>query len=190
MNEVWKDVVGYEGLYQVSNCGGIRIVRVGSPYYMKLMSCLKSNKGYYTVMMSDRNGKKKRRSVHRMVAEAFIENPNNYPQVNHKDEDKTNNRVDNLEWCSAQYNTKYYYDRHPEKSIGATRVNAKGCPHPHTGKRMSLRVLQMTLDGEIICEWDNSRSVFRETGMSDWSVSQCCRGVWKTAYGFKWRYAD
>ena len=186
MKEVWKDVVGYEGLYEVSDLGNVRVSRVGSPFFMKCKSIQKNNKGYLTVLLSDGKGVQKRRTIHRIVAEAFLDNAEHYPQINHKDENKTNNCVDNLEWCSQSYNVNYSLERHPERTLS----------HKHqkhvvrNGKRMALRVQQLTLDGEIVREWDNSRTVFLETGMSDWSISQCCRGIWKTAYGFKWQYAN
>lgn len=186
MKEVWKDVVGYEGLYEVSNLGNIRVVRKGSPFYLAQKAAQKNNRGYFTVLLSNGCGKQRRLTIHRIVAEAFLSNPCNYPQVNHKDENKTNNCVDNLEWCSRSYNVRYSMERHPERAVPREHKNNS----VRNGKKTSLRVQQLTLNGEVIKEWPNSRTVFRETGMSDWSISQCCRGIWKTAYGFKWQYAN
>ena len=101
MMEEWRAVPGYEGLYEVSNMGNVRNVRRN-----KLLRLLKTNNGYIRVFLC-KNGIKTGFQVHRLVSEAFIPNPNNLPQVNHKDEDKTNNNVDNLEWCTAKYNLNY-----------------------------------------------------------------------------------
>lgn len=112
--EIWKDIVGYENLYQVSNLGRIKSVErksktKGNSYRTLKERILKPaivHNGYERVcLFKDKKGKCYR--VNRLVAEAFIKNPNNLTQVNHKDENKLNNRVDNLEWCSASYNINY-----------------------------------------------------------------------------------
>lgn len=101
--EEWRPVVGYEGLYEVSNYGRVMSM-VGRT--AKERRLVKDNNGYLNVVLS-KNGTCKGKKVHRLVAEAFLPNPNNLPQVNHKDEDKTNNAVWNLEWCSMAYNIHY-----------------------------------------------------------------------------------
>ena len=98
--EEWKNVIGYEGLYEVSNTGNVRNVKRNT------LLRLSKNQGYIQVWLY-KNGIRAGLKVHRLVAEAFLPNPDNLPQVNHKDEDKTNNRVENLEWCTAKYNTNY-----------------------------------------------------------------------------------
>lgn len=111
--EQWKDIQGYEGLYQVSNKGRVRsidrvIKHYPKDYFQKgrvLKSALSKN-GYPMVILVNHN-ERKTRNVHRLVAETFIVNPNNFPEVNHKDEDKTNNSVENLEWCTRKYNANY-----------------------------------------------------------------------------------
>lgn len=102
MIEIWKDVVGYEGLYEVSNLGHIKSLWFNKE---KLLTPINS-KGYYKVHLY-KNGKLKDYSIHQIVAKAFIPNPNNYPGINHKDEVKTNNHADNLEWCNDAYNAVY-----------------------------------------------------------------------------------
>lgn len=110
MEEVWKDIDGYEKSYQVSNLGNVRSVeRIGEnnrKYPMQMLKKRLNWKGYPKVCLN-KHGHKKIFSVHRLVAKAFIPNPDNLPQVNHKDENKENNNVNNLEWCTAGYNNNY-----------------------------------------------------------------------------------
>ena len=118
MNEIWKDIKGYEKLYQVSNLGRVKSLpkfhRTNKFYssigYMskeKILKPLKQSCNYLQVDLCDINGKRRKKYIHKLVAEAFIPNPNNYEYVNHKDEKKTNNKIDNLEWCSFDYNLNY-----------------------------------------------------------------------------------
>lgn len=104
--QIWKDIEGYKGLYQVSNTGRVRSLNYLHTGKTKVMK-QGTNKGGYKVIGLHRNGKRKVHSVHRLVALAFIPNPNNYPFINHKDENKTNNAVWNLEWCTPKYNSNY-----------------------------------------------------------------------------------
>ncbi len=113
MEEIWKDIKGYEGFYQVSNLGNIRsvgrnIIKGSGKYYKEenVLKLAKGKSGYYCVKLSI-DGVKKTKSVHRLVAEAFIPNQNNLPCINHINEDKLDNRVENLEWCDYSYNNKY-----------------------------------------------------------------------------------
>ena len=104
--EIWKDIKEYEGLYQVSNKGRVKSLNYGNKGEEIIMEA-STDKDGYKILGLRKEGKKKMKKVHRLVAEAFISNPNNLPQVNHMDEDKSNNKVDNLEWCDAEYNTNY-----------------------------------------------------------------------------------
>ena len=174
MEEIWKDVVGFEGLYQVSNMGNVKSLNWRNTGCAKNLWLKPHNKGYLQVELA-KSGNKKCYVVHRLVASAFIPNPLNYPQVNHKDENKHNNCVENLEWCNASYNAVYSLGRHKNRKHSS---------------RIDFKVLQCSLDGVPIKIWNNSRTVFLETGMSDWSISECCRGNRKTAYGYKWQYAS
>ena len=114
MIEIWKDIEGYEGLYEVSSYGRVRSLgqfvnhNFGGYAYRKgrILKPGLGSRGYLSVTLS-KNGIQKQYTVHRLVAQAFIENPDNLPQVNHKDEDRTNNNVTNLEWCDAKYNVNY-----------------------------------------------------------------------------------
>ena len=175
MEEIWKDIPGYEGLYKVSNLGNVKSLNWRNTGEEKNLWLKPHNKGYLQVELAN-GGTKKCFVVHRLVAIAFIPNPDCLPQVNHKDEDKTNNCVENLEWCSRSYNARYSLDRHPERK--------------RKGQNSERGIVQLTASGEFVKEWVRSRDVFLETGMSDWSISECCRGNRKTAYGYKWQYAS
>lgn len=183
MQEIWKDIVGYEGLYQVSNLGNVKSLNYGKKGYEKMIATKENSCGRLWVMLY-KSGNAKPMQVHRLVGEAFIENPNKYPQINHKDENPKNNKVDNLEWCTASYNIKYSMDRHPERyeKLRNTTTNRKG-------KLKGLKINQISFDGHIEKEWQNSNTVKIETGWSSSSITRCCRGERKTAYGFKWQYA-
>ena len=113
---------------------------------------------------------------HRFIAACFIPNPNNYSQVNHKNEIKTDNRVENLEWCDAKYNVNY--GSRNEKS-SKKRIN-----HP----KLSKKVRQYTQNGEILAEYQSVSEVERQLGFANTHISDCCLGKLKSAYGFIWRY--
>lgn len=128
IEEIWKDVKDYEGLYQVSNLGNIRSVDriINHQYdintgiknktrtiYGKLLKLYIGKTGYFQVTLSSQKRKPKVVYIHRLVAQAFIPNPKNLPEVNHKDENKLNNKVENLEWCTRDYNAKYSAKLHP-----------------------------------------------------------------------------
>lgn len=184
--ETWKPVVGYEGLYEVSDLGNVRSLNWHNEKYARNLWLKPHNKGYFQVELV-RNKEKKMHMVHRLVAIAFIPNPLNLPQVNHKDENKKNNAVENLEWCDNRYNVKYSMIRHPDRAANRIYTNSKrGTTYK---RKLSMPIYQCGLDGEIIRKWENSREIFVKTGMSDWSISECCRGKRNKAYGFKWRYA-
>lgn len=104
--EVWRDIKGYEGLYQVSNLGDVKRIKGERCYYDRIIKQKKSWSGHMYVMLS-KDGIRKNLRVHRLVADSFIPNPNNYPIINHRDENPSNNNVDNLEWCTQKYNMNY-----------------------------------------------------------------------------------
>lgn len=105
-DEIWKSVKGYEGIYEVSNMGRIMSLNWRGSKYPKLMTPIIDRKGYYNIVLS-KNGKTQRCLFHRIVAEAFIEDIEGCYEINHKDEDKGNNKVSNLEWCTRKYNMNY-----------------------------------------------------------------------------------
>lgn len=167
MQEIWKDIVGYEGTYQVSNKGRVKNIL---PKNGKLLSTYSNNRGYIGVHLY-KNSKCKNFLVHRLVAQAFIENPLNLPQVNHKDEDKNNNCVDNLEWCTNTYNRHY----------GTSLQRMK--------KSKGKHVLQYTLDGKFVAEYDSIIDVERKFGFDHSSICKCCLGKYSQHKGFIWKYA-
>ena len=122
MEEIWKDIQGYPN-YQVSNLGNVKSFHKGKEKILKP----DKNEGGYLYVNLYKEGKQKRFRVHRLVATAFLDNPNNYPEVNHKNEIKTDNRVDNLEWCTPKYNANYgtRNERHAKTIKGENHPRAK-----------------------------------------------------------------
>ncbi|WP_304610373.1 NUMOD4 domain-containing protein [Muribaculum intestinale] len=174
--EIWKDVVGYEGLYKVSNHG-----RVMSFCNRKTPLVLKQRNsvwGYPTVCLC--KGKKHHKTivVHRLVAKAFIPNPNNFRVVNHKDEDKTNNNVNNLEWCTHEYNCAYGTARY---RIGKAHIN-----HP----KMSKRVAQQNPEGELIRVFPSIREACRKLGINNGNLTEALKGKRRTCGGYVWKYIN
>lgn len=173
--EIWKDIEGYEGLYQVSNLGRVRSLdswirsKCNSMRLRKgrIINQRLSLQGYKRVHLSKGNTSK-HYVVHRLVAEAFIPNPDNLPQVNHINEfDKTDNKVENLEWCTQEYNHNY------------------GTHNKRVGEKQSKPVYQYTLDNQLVKVW-KSTAECRRNGFNN--VSACCRGVLITVKGFRWSY--
>lgn len=192
-NEIWKDIPEYEGLYQVSNLGNVRSLNYNKTKKIKVLKQGIQKKGYLFITLS-KEGKHKSYNAHRLVAKVFIPNPNNLPQVNHKDEDKTNNSVENLEWCSAEYNVNYgtRTDRHRQNMIGKNIGNPKiktmlgkfGKEHNN-----SKPINQYTKEGVLIKIWDCAADVKRELGFNQQNIGKCAMGKRKTANGFIWKYA-
>ena len=167
IKEYWKPVVGYEGLYMVSNWGRIKSMNYNHSGKERIMK-QKIQGGYYSVNLS-KNGIIKTYLVHRLVAEAFIPNLNNYKEVNHKDENKTNNVVSNLEWCDRLYNVRY------------------GTGIERRSKTQSKTVLQYDLNGNLIKEWKSINECGRN-GFKKSNICKCCNGKQKTHKGFIWKY--
>ena len=178
--EEWRTIEGYEGKYQVSNLGKVKSLkdRYGNPRE-KILHQGKNSNGYLLVVLY-KEGKLKHYLVHRLVANAFIPNPNNYPYVNHKDENPSNNCVDNLEWCDAKYNINY-----------GTCINRRvsSTDYKAIADKKSKKVFQYDKQGNLIKIWASTRECGRN-GFAHNHVSDCCRGKLKTYRGFKWSYEE
>lgn len=174
--EIWKDIKGYDGLYQISNLGRVKSLERyrkgngGSLTIVKetILKQSKNNKGYYRVELC-KQGIRKPFSVHRLVADAFIENSHDKPEVNHIDEDKSNNNADNLEWCTSKENINH--GTHNQKSA-TTR-----------GKDVQA----YDSDGNLINEYPSMCEAQRQTGIPQQNISRCIYGKCKRAGGYVWK---
>ena len=173
IKEIWRDIEGYESLYQVSNFGRVKSLNYRHTCKEKLLKAHKDKDGYLRVNLY-KEGKKKTYGIHRLVAQAFIPNPDNLPQVNHKDEDKSNNRLDNLEWCSAEYNVNY---GSRTKRMAESKTN-----YPKFSKQV------LCVETGVI--YPSTKQVERELGFANSNISAVCLGKQKTCGRFHWRYID
>lgn len=164
---IWKEIPGYDGQYSVSDTGVIRSYAYGKSRFLKQRF---STKGYPQVNLS-LSGKMKTYRVHRLVAMCF-DIPGNGYEINHKNENKADNRVENLEWCDRRYNVRY-----------GTRTKRQK-------ETVSKPVIQLAQDGMVITVYPSEIQAGRVLGISSSSISACCSGKRKTAGGFRWRWAD
>lgn len=178
MNEVFKDIKEYEGLYQVSNFGRVKSLDYRHTGKQNIMITRKNKCGYEYCNLY-KNGVRKTKTVHRLVAETFIPNPENLPEVNHKDENKVNNFCGtpennytdgNLEWCTHEYNNTY-----------GTRVK-------RSIQNQTKFVYQFDLKNVLLNKWVSATIIEKELGFKQSNICNCCLGKAKTAYGFKWSY--
>lgn len=156
--EVWKEIKDYEGLYWVSNFGRIKSNK-------KVLSIPNRNNSKYLQIILYKRGKRSTRLIHRLVAESFISNPNNLPQVNHIDENKKNNNFSNLEWCTKKYNMNYGKLKNFHKKEIAKYEN-----------------------GYFKCKYNSLKEAAEINNLSKSSISRCCKGLQKTYAGFTWKY--
>lgn len=179
---VRKPVPGYEGYYEVDNLGRVfsvdRIIQVNDngriydkPIHGAMLKQTNHSRGYKTVALT-KYGKTKQEYVHRIVASAFIPNPDNLPAVNHKDENPKNNCVDNLEWCDRIYNMNY-----------------GSCPK-RISQNNSKPIFQVNLDGSIVKRYPSVIQASKETGIPSSTIYDCTRGARKKAWGYIWKYAN
>lgn len=181
--EIWKDIEGFEGRYQVSNLGNVKSLNYGNHGYEKNLIPKINNKGYLWVELL-KNNTRKCYLVHRLVAMAFIDNPNGFNIINHKDENPLNCTVENLEWCTTEYNNKYSRDRHPE------RIKIKPIKISRPYKRHKEHINQLSLNGEFIKQWENLAELAREKKYHSTSIKECCEGKRNKAYGYRWEFAE
>ena len=186
MKEIWKDIVGYEGLYQVSNLGNVKSLNFNHTGKEKIMKQIKHHTGYIIIGLV-KNGIKKQHMVHKLVINAFNQNKDNVKfmpyenfndisfnnlDVNHKDENKENNKLSNLEYCTRLYNTNY--------GTRGKRISKNG----------SKPVNQYDLDGNFIKRWNSLSEISKELNITSGNISMCCTGKYKTTHGYKWKYAN
>ena len=160
--EEWRDIPNYEGLYQISNLGRIKSLRSGKE---KILKPQFDGRYYHVILFKDKMHRQ--RNVHRLVAETFIPNPNKFPQVNHKNEIKTDNKVENLEWCTSKYNLNYGTTQ--ERRIFAQQ---KPIICVETGK-----------------QYESAINAGKQLGICHKHICDCCKGRRKTTGGYHWKYA-
>lgn len=180
MREEWKDIPIANGAYQISNLGRVksvqRVARNGRTINERILKTRINKRGYeYVCIQAD--GKRTAIKIHREVAKAFIQNPFCYKEVNHKDENKVNNRAENLEWCDRTYNARY----------GTAIKRAADKRRENHVKRIN----QYDINGKFLRSWKSPVYVERESGkkMRATNIIACCKGKYHTSYGYVWKYA-
>ena len=174
--EKWKHIEGYEGLYEVSNYGKVRSLdrivkgRWGKQNRQKKNLVPVKDKDGYLIITLCKDGKQKTAKIHRLVAQTFIPNINKLPCINHKDENKQNNQINNLEWCTFKYNTNY-----------GTGIKKRI-------EKTSKPVLQYDLNGNFIAKYKSVSEAHRKTNISH--IYDCCNKRLKTCGGYIWRYEN
>lgn len=179
--EEWKDIEGYEGLYQVSSEGRIIGLKRGN-----IIKPIQHMNGYLFVNLH-KSGSRTHASIHRLVAKAFITNNDNKPCVGHKNTIKTDNRAENLYWCTYEEN-----NNHPLTKKRRSKTK-KGIPPSEKTMKMlkekiSKRVYQYSKDGKLINVWNSVREASKNIGAFESNISACCMGKGRTCKGYKWSY--
>lgn len=171
MEEKWKTIEGYEGLYEISSFGRVKSLKFGNERILK--PC--KNRDYLKVCLW-KKGKKESKLIHRLVSDAFIQNPYNLPEVNHIDENKTNNNVNNLEWSDRCHNCNF-----GTRNKRISKV-LKGCYNTKISKPVKC------LETGLI--FPSTMEVQRQLGFDNGKISKCCNGKLKSAYKLHWKYVD
>ena len=167
--EIFREVIGFESDYLISNYGNVYSIKMN-----KLLSKAIDGVGYHFVKLGGRHGKNC--SIHRLVAEAFLQNPDNKKTVNHIDGNKLNNMFYNLEWATYSENEQHAWN------IGLKKTSDNRL------KKVSKPVIQFSLNGDVISRFPSARDAARKLNIDSSGISKCCRGVQSTCYGYKWIY--
>lgn len=186
--EIWKPIAKLDNRYEVSNFGNVRstwhtiIDTLWRQRYRSGKVLTKDlwirGEYYYVRVHLPQDKVNTRMAIHRLVAETFLPNPDNLPCVNHKDENKLNNRVDNLEWCTWKYNTNYGTGK------------ARWAYAARNQKHRSTPILQFDLEWNLVAEYPSFKEAQRQIGHSYANIWNCCNGISDTAYGFRWAYKN
>lgn len=193
--EEWRDVVGYEGLYKVSNLGRVKSlpkdIRRGSGIYHRgciIMKPIINGNGYYQVTLFSNNNKKKIRLIHNIMLEAFVPNPNNYTECDHINTIKTDNRLENIRWANRDININNPLTKeHRHKAIQAYCRNPDFIKKQRNNQPYMKPVLQYTLDMDFVKEHISLMEAARSVNGFIASISRCCHGRQRTSYGYIWK---
>ena len=188
MEEIWKDKEGYEGKYQISNRGNVKSLNYLRTGKERILKPQKTGKGYLFVYLY-KDGKAKKYLVHQLVATVFCDNPHGFKEVNHIDEDKTNNCANNLEWCSRSYNCSYNDRAKKAGKKTSEKLRGRKLSEEHI-KKMSKPVIAINKRTGLKIEFVSSREAERETGIAQQNICACCKGKRKSAGGFYWMYVQ
>ena len=197
MKEIWKEVVGFKELYEVSNLGNVKSVdryvcgKLNSKRFQKgkIMTAQKNRKGYFAVILH-KNGIAHYFLIHRLVAISFIENPLNKEQINHIDMNKKNNSVDNLEWCTNLENMRHSYANGGHSGFTEKQLEAVKRNQLIAAKKKEIPVMQLDDKMNLINSFRsiNEASIITKSCAS--KICSCCRGKRKTCNGFIWKYKN
>lgn len=193
IKEIWKPIKGYEGLYEISSLGRVKsleryVANNGGKYLIKerILKPTKNQYGYLYVVIS-KNNINKHKLIHRLVAETFISNKHSKRTINHINGIKTDNTLENLEWCTHKENIQKAWENGLYKISEKQRINGRT-----RGKNNSKPVVQLDLENNVIKVWDSITKARDTLKISATAISNCARNKksYNTAGGYKWRYKD
>ena len=208
-DEIWKPIKDYEGLYEISNLGRVKSLNYSRTGKEQILKPQKRKNGYLGVILCYKNTQKQV-NIHRLVAEAFIPNPENKPYVDHINTDKLDNRACNLRWVTQKENLNNLLTKDKMNSRKQSEETKKKISEAHKGRKCSeetkkklsesqknsdktirIKVVQLNKDtNELIKIWNSATEAEREGGFANNNINRCCRGKYKTHKGYKWMYYE